>query len=251
MWSLVEEPVGGRLGEGQRCERIHDEVDPKQLDGVERGAEAEHRCGESRHECDHVDGQLELQELSQVLEDTPSPTDGRHRRHEVVVDDHHVGRLAGDLGSAAHGKPDIGLLEGRGVVNAVTGHPDDLAALLEDADETLLVLGKCPGQCLETAGGKLGVDLVVVEVTEGRRVHHVTEVADDAGLAPDLASGLDDVAGDHHDLDTARRQFATAPGTSGRIGSARMNSASNTNSASASSRVCDGRPVPVAVASVR
>ncbi len=63
--------------------------------------------------------------------------DGR----EVVVGEDHVGRFLGHLGTGdAHRDTDVGPLQGGGVVDAVTGHGDDVALLLQVLDQAHLVL---------------------------------------------------------------------------------------------------------------
>ena len=60
---------------------------------------------------------------------------------EVVVGDHHVGVLFGDLGALdAHRNPDVRLLQGRGVVHSVARHGDDVPLLLQRLDDLQLVL---------------------------------------------------------------------------------------------------------------
>ena len=58
-----------------------------------------------------------------------------HRRDnggEVVVGQHDVGRLLGDVGPGdAHGNADVGRLQGRRVVDAVAGHRHDGALRAE------------------------------------------------------------------------------------------------------------------------
>ena len=53
-----------------------------------------------------------------------------------------MGGLAGDVGAGAHGNAGVGLGEGRGVVDAVTHHGDDLAGGLPGADAGELVSGQ-------------------------------------------------------------------------------------------------------------
>ena len=54
------------------------------------------------------------EELADVVEDRAALLDGRDDAREVVVDQHHVGGLAGHVGAGhAHGDADIGLLQAR------------------------------------------------------------------------------------------------------------------------------------------
>ena len=79
---------------------------------------------------------------------------------EVVVGEDHRRGFLGDLGAGdAHGHADVGLAQGRGVVDAVAGHGHDVAAALQRAHDADLVLGGDPGahpDVVEPAG-ELGV----------------------------------------------------------------------------------------------
>ena len=65
-----------------------------------------------------------------------------HERGEVVVGEHELAGLLGDLRAAAHGDADVGLLQRGGVVDGVAGHRHDLAGLLHQPGEADLVLGR-------------------------------------------------------------------------------------------------------------
>ena len=78
-----------------------------------------------------------------LRQDDPPLLDGADDRGEVVVGDHHVGRFLRDLGPLdAHGDANVGLLERRGVVDAVSRHRDHVSVLLERVDDLQLVLGR-------------------------------------------------------------------------------------------------------------
>jgi hypothetical protein len=71
-------------------------------------------------------------ELHQIVVNAASFLDRRLDGGKVVVGEHHVGRVLGDLGAGQpHGDADVGLLERRRVVDAITGHCHDLAVGLQ------------------------------------------------------------------------------------------------------------------------
>ncbi|CKS19030.1 Uncharacterised protein [Mycobacterium tuberculosis] len=84
---------------------------------------------------------------------------------QVVVGQRDIGGLDGDVGSGkAHGDPDIGGGQRRGVVDAVADHPDDVAVVLQLAHRRELVLRHDLGAPLinpQFVGDNLG-DLRVV-----------------------------------------------------------------------------------------
>jgi hypothetical protein len=52
-----------------------------------------------------------------------------------------VGRLAGDVHGPLDGDADVGIVEGRGIVDAVAQVADDVSGLLEGPDDALLLVG--------------------------------------------------------------------------------------------------------------
>ena len=84
---------------------------------------------EDDHALAHVRRQGPDDELGEVVEDAASLLDGGLDGREVVVGQHHVAGVLGDLGAAeAHRDADVGLLERGRVVDAVAGHRDDMVA---------------------------------------------------------------------------------------------------------------------------
>ncbi len=76
---------------------IHDEVDPEELQHIEgRLARGDGR-DEGHHQRHKVDGQLELQELSDVAKDRAAPQHRLDDGGEVVIQDDNVRGLLGHL----------------------------------------------------------------------------------------------------------------------------------------------------------
>src|SRR5687767_6224120 len=74
-----------------------------------------------------VGRQHEGQGLDEIVVDAPALLDGGPDGREVVVGEHDVGGFAGHAGArASHRDADVGLLEGRGVVDTVAGHGDHM-----------------------------------------------------------------------------------------------------------------------------
>src|SRR6476646_1045486 len=70
----------------------------------------------------------------------PSRLGGQHRG-EGVVDEHDVGDVACDGAAAAHGDPDVGVLERAGVVHTVADHRDVVVLSAQGGDDVFLLLG--------------------------------------------------------------------------------------------------------------
>ena len=75
----LEQLVLGFFGrEGEGGEGVHDEVDPEQLDSLQRSALCNGSTHNDNYESHHVDGKLELKETLDVIEDVPTPHAGLH-----------------------------------------------------------------------------------------------------------------------------------------------------------------------------
>jgi len=136
-----QQRLGGRLGgQSQRRQGGHDEVDPQHLHSFERRVLGAHththththrwsastrrvgvrtqgvvfpdlrdaRPGEGHDAGDHVDGELELEELGDAVVDVAAPHHGLHDAAEVVVRQDDVRRLL------CHVRPGDALQDTRG-----------------------------------------------------------------------------------------------------------------------------------------
>ena len=100
-----------------------------------------------RHQLGNVRAEDVGEELADVLEDRASLLDGRDDAGEVVVEQDQVRRLFRDVGAGdAHGDADVGGLQGRCVVHAVTGDGNDLALRLQGLHDQHLLLGGHAGE---------------------------------------------------------------------------------------------------------
>lgn len=83
----LEEFVAGRFGgESEGGKSVHDKVDPQHLNGVERRFSQDGTTNKGHNKSHEVDGQLELQEFSDRVENISSPLHGSHNGAEVVVE---------------------------------------------------------------------------------------------------------------------------------------------------------------------
>ena len=97
---------------------------------------------EERDQLADVRAEVVAGEAADVVVDRPALLDRGHDRGEVVVEQDQVGGLLGDLGAApAHGDADVGVLEGRRVVDPVAGHRQHLAVGAQELRQAQLLLG--------------------------------------------------------------------------------------------------------------
>mmetsp|Transcript_49772 Transcript_49772/g.133239 ORF Transcript_49772/g.133239 Transcript_49772/m.133239 type:complete len:238 (-) Transcript_49772:1652-2365(-) len=135
----VQLPLLWRLrGEGQGCQRVHDQVEPQHLQNRQGRLQLRERNNEvDAQDCD-VHRQLELEELLDGVEDVSAPVRCSDDAGKVVVQQDDVGGVFRNLCAGdAHGEANVSGLKGRSVVGPVTGHGDHLP-VREDGD---LLLG--------------------------------------------------------------------------------------------------------------
>jgi hypothetical protein len=72
-WSLEELVSRFFSGECERSERVHDEIDPEELNSLKWGLPEDDGADEGSDEGDDVDCELELEEASDVVEDVSAP----------------------------------------------------------------------------------------------------------------------------------------------------------------------------------
>ena len=116
------------------------------MDRVERGGQPEQQRHGDDHDERDLGAEIERDRAPQLGGQPATALDGVDDRRVRVVDEHEVGRLAGEIGSAsAHRDPDVRRGEGRRVVDAVACDGDSLSSVLEDPHEPQLVLGRGAG----------------------------------------------------------------------------------------------------------
>jgi hypothetical protein len=139
--------VFGVDAERERRRPVGHEVDPEELGGEQRqeqpglhGHEAEqtrkHHASEHRQQLAGIRRQEIDQVLADVVVNPATFLDGLDDTCEIIIRQHHVGRLLRDVGAGdAHGDADICGLERGSIVDAVAGHGDDVTLALQRLDD--------------------------------------------------------------------------------------------------------------------
>ena len=144
---MIHQAVVRRLGtECKGRERVHDDIDPEDLDDGEWFAKPEQGRDEDKDAGTEVDRELEEDEPLDVLVERSSPQDGARDRGKGIVQEDDIACLPGNLRPGyAHGEAHVGVLECRCIVRPVTGDCDNSPVPLERLDEEELVHRFCPG----------------------------------------------------------------------------------------------------------
>ena len=230
----VEHARRRRLGaQGERRQQVGADVEAEDLQHAERERDraAGHGEDDERRELGDVVGQVVGEEPADVGERGPALLDGRDDRGEVVVEQHEVGGLPGDVGAAdAHGHADVGLAQRRPVVDAVAGHRDDVTAGAQRLGDPQLVLRRRPGRRRRRRGRAASPSCGLVGRAgrcPPRRGLDRAVVGQRPTSRAIAARGRAGVAGDHGDPDAgaaalrrARRRRRAAAGPRGRRGRA-------------------------------
>lgn len=137
--SLGSESKGGK--------GVHDEVDPQHLDRGEDLLADETGPDEGNDHGYYVDGELELDELADGVEDVATPEDGLDDGVEVVIDEDDGCCFSGYFSAGdAHGKPDIGFLQCRGIIGPIARGSHNISPFSEPSHQGILVLWSRSGQ---------------------------------------------------------------------------------------------------------
>jgi len=123
--ALQESFSGGTSGKSQGGQRVHDEVDPKELDGVEGGLLHDARTAKGDGEGNEVHTQLELEEALDVIVNVTSPLGGLHDSSEVIVLDQDIRSFFAGVGTSnSHSESNISSPECGGIVSTISSDGD-------------------------------------------------------------------------------------------------------------------------------
>ena len=186
----------------QRREAVGDEVDEQQMHRVHQG-KAQQRSHEHAQHLAHIGGQQELNGLADIVVDTAALAYGAHDGGKVVVGQHHIRHILGNVGAGdAHAHADVGGFDRRGVVDAVAGHSrhsPPLAPCVNDADLMLRLHTGVHAVLLHLLG-----QLLVAEAVQSAAGNGLRGIVQYPQLLGDGHGGILVVAGDHHWPDACR-----------------------------------------------
>ncbi len=125
----------------QSRQAIGHQVDPQNLQGQEGQRHAQEGGRKHHPYLPGVGSERVFDEFADVVVDGASFFDGGYDGGEIVIQQHHVRRLFGDIGAGdAHRHPNIGFLERWRIVDAITCHGHNLSIALQCVDDLELVL---------------------------------------------------------------------------------------------------------------
>merc|ERR1719445_3015995 len=201
---------------------VRAKVDAEDGDGAKGQGHVSQDEEEEGGDLRDVGGQSVSDGLLQVIEDQSALLNTSHNGGKVVVEQDHVSGLLGDVGAGdTHGNTDVGLLQGRRVVDTISGDGNDGAHPLATLHNNQLLLGRSSGKddlvvvhqdlvevhvlnlaSVDDGGPRLpGVDVLHTAVPPGRDVlDGFLALGDDSHRSSDGFSSDWVVAGHHDDL---------------------------------------------------
>ncbi|KAH6608110.1 hypothetical protein Trco_004423 [Trichoderma cornu-damae] len=186
---VVGDGQGGDVGEdGNEDDQLN--VERLVEDGNPETQEDLHVQGQG----DTVDdvGVHAVEDLTGGLE---SVNDGAEARGK----EDNVGGGAGGIGGTLDGNASVGLLQRGSVVDTVTSHGNEVATLLENLDDGVLVLGENLGEAIGSLDEIVDLGAGHVAAAAETETLGVVDVGAEAELARSLTSDADGITGQHLD----------------------------------------------------
>mmetsp|Transcript_613 Transcript_613/g.1781 ORF Transcript_613/g.1781 Transcript_613/m.1781 type:complete len:487 (+) Transcript_613:2694-4154(+) len=169
---LLRHDVRVRRVEAQSCRRwaIRHKVYPQELNGNQPFRKAKGSSDEDRGHLAHVAAYHVPNESFHVVVNSPSLPHSTDNGGEVVIGEHHVTRLLGNLCSSnTHCDTNVRQGESRCVVHPISCHGNDIASIcLQKANNILLVLWLC---ATEEQPARLGIGTLLEDAQPLRRGH--------------------------------------------------------------------------------
>jgi len=138
--------LGVLVGEGDGGDHVSSKVNAEDKDSREGEGNLEEHEEQEGGDLGDVRRQGVRDRLLQVIEDEATFLNTADDGGEVVVEEEHIGGVLGDIGATSHSNTDVGLLDGRGVVDTVTSDSDDVTEFLAGGDDEELLGGGGSGK---------------------------------------------------------------------------------------------------------
>merc|ERR1711936_634815 len=195
--------VRGVEGEGSGGQAVSDKVHPEKLDRDESLRKAEGSSEEDANDLTNVGGDQVTDKLLHVGVDSATLLNSGDNGGEVIVSEDHFRCGLGNSSAAAHGNTNLSFLEGRSIVDTVTGHGSDLVHALQVLDNLGLVEGLDSGTHARILDAHLllgGGEVVKLTSREGMAISPLL-LGEDSNPPADGNGGVLVVSGDHDDAD--------------------------------------------------
>lgn len=135
--------MGWWLGsKGKSGEGVHDQVDPEHLYSVQWRFLGHDGTQEDNEHSDKVDGELELQEFSNIIVDISSVLKSNNNGGEVIIEKDDIAGALGDVSTSdTHSETDISLSQSWSIVGTITSYSNNTITVLNTSDQKIFILG--------------------------------------------------------------------------------------------------------------
>jgi hypothetical protein len=123
-----------------------------------------------------------------------------------------IGSGTGSIGSTLNGNTGIGLLEGGSIVDTVTSHGNEVATLLENLDDVVLVLGENLGETIGSLNEIVDLRSGHLTAAAKTKTFSVIDVGTETELAGGFTSNADGITSQHLNGQTESLGFVDSTG---------------------------------------
>jgi hypothetical protein len=147
-----------------------------------------------------------VENLARSLEGINDGTQTRSKEDDI-------GSRSGSVGGTLDGNTSIGLLQRGSVVDTVTSHGNEVATLLENLDDRVLVLGEDLGETIGSLNEIVDLRTGHITTTTETKTLSVVDVGTKTELAGSLTGNTDGVTSQHLDGQTENLGFVDGAGS--------------------------------------
>ena len=195
----IKSASGGSTASANAGKPVRGEIDVENLHGRQRQWKPRDHGARQQDDLADVTREQIHQVLLDVSENDAPLLDRCDDRREVVVEQGHSGGFLAHIGSGdAHRDADVRLLQGWRIVDAVSGHRHDLAAVLPGLDDAELVRRRDAREHRDP--GNVALEVFVAHRLQIPPGDHAPAL-EHPELSGDRAGRQRMITGDHHRLD--------------------------------------------------
>jgi hypothetical protein len=131
---------------------------------------------------------------------------------ETGGEEYNVGSGTGSIRSTLNSNTGVGLLEGRGIVDTVTSHGNEVTTLLENLDDVVLVLGENLSETIGSLNEIVDLRSRHFTAASKTKTFSVIDVGTETKLAGSFTSNTDGITSQHLDGQTESLGFVDSAG---------------------------------------
>mmetsp|Transcript_3618 Transcript_3618/g.7525 ORF Transcript_3618/g.7525 Transcript_3618/m.7525 type:complete len:375 (-) Transcript_3618:1869-2993(-) len=231
----IHDSLLGRLDSSNKSERDSaDQVTVKHLDSCKNNlvvlgrsaVESEEDTEQNRKTLGVVDRGVDHENLSEVIPNNTTFTDGTKNGGKVIISQNHFSGFTSDISTLfTHSNTHIGGLEGRGIIDTISSHTGNFSLRLQGLDNSNLVLRR--GTSKDVVGHNGLLDFLIIHGIEFRSGNSSRVLSvDESKRSTNSKSGILVISSDHGNTDSSMVGFFDGDNT---LGTRRIDNGTKTN----------------------